>query len=29
MTYVVTQLPAVFYLFTAGFVASPARAGRP
>jgi hypothetical protein len=29
MTYVVTQLPAVFYTFTTGFVASPARGDRP
>jgi hypothetical protein len=26
---VVTQLPAVFYAFTIGFVASPARGDRP
>jgi hypothetical protein len=29
MTYVVTQLLAVFYTFTTGFVAGPARGDRP
>ena len=29
MTYVVTQLPAVFSAFTTGFVASPALGDRP
>ena len=29
MTYVVTQLPAVFYTVITGFVASPARGDRP
>ena len=29
MTYVVTQLPAVFCTFTTGFVASYARGDRP
>ena len=29
MTYVATQLPAVFYTFTTGFAASLARGDRP